>query len=199
MKFDCPRTCANAETCRFNKLFVALGNDVTVHSHTVKVRVELKDPESLRSAVEQMKGEWLGDGHHAMFSGQSADGFGFKLPGWRFPLVLDKAGELHFDDYNGSWGRRADIDVLKGEYTMVCATNAAIAQGWQVERSEAGLLIQHPSGGSLIVTAGGIIDANGFQGVGCHEAIMSLGMNTEWAQAKQEFGQIACEVQQGVG
>ena len=67
-------------------------------SHTVKVRVELRDRDSLARAVVALGGEVLGQGTHRLFAGPE-EGFGFKLKDWHYPLVLKENGELA---YSGS-------------------------------------------------------------------------------------------------
>jgi hypothetical protein len=196
LPFDCPRTCpSHAERwCRFRKLLHRLG-PVKVDSHTARIKVEFNDTDALRKAVEFLGGNWIGPGTHKLFEGPVA-GHGFNLPGWRFPLVLGSDGQLSYDDYRGAWGDVALIEKLRGEYIHAVAERAAQELGWPTERTTAGaLIVHHSSGGSLTVAPSGVIDANGFQGQGCHDAITALNLPLTEVQAKPEFGQVACEVQ----
>ncbi len=200
MKFDCDRTCPlyeRVDSCRFNKVFNKIG-PVVVNSHTVKVKCDFRDHDILAGAVRGMGGEVLGKGTHNLYSSNKATGFGFTLPNWKFPLVAEEGGQLAFDNYGGSWGNPADLERLKTEYVIATAEQAAMAQGWMTERNGETLTIHHPSGGSLTVTANGA-EANGFMGSGCHDALMSLNLPMSEFVAKPEFGQTACEIQQGVG
>lgn len=173
--FTCPRTCAFMELCRFQPILSAVGS-AGVYSHTVKVKVDMTDTETLRRAVEGMGGRWIGQGTHAMFAGQSATGLGFTLPNWRYPLTVDSAGELHYDDYHGSWGNVADLATLRAEYAFSRAETAAVEQGWQTERTADGLRVYHPSGGILDLSKTMLCETTGFIGSGCHDARLQLGL-----------------------
>jgi hypothetical protein len=193
--FACPRTCPGAGDfwCRFRLVLDVLG-PVRVNSHTARIAVEFRDPSTLTGAVQAMGGTWLGPGTHPLFSGPVA-GHGFQLPGWRYPLVLEASGELAYDDFNGHWGNVADLETLKGQYAMGAAEQAAQAQGWLCERSPQGLTIHHPSGGTMTVSATGQVDAVGFVGQGCHDAILTLGLPLTDVQAKPEYGAVQAAVQ----
>jgi len=168
-----------------------------VNSHTARIRVDYSDPAMLQAAVTALGGIWLGSGVHRLYEGDIA-GIGFTLPGWLYPVVLQENGELAYDDFNGVWGNPADLQRLQVAYTVATAERAALVQGWQCERTEAGLTIYHPSGGTLTVAAG-TVDANGFQGQGCHDAILALGMRLESLQSKPEYAQTAAQVMQASG
>lgn len=135
-------------------------------SHTVKVKVAFKDGDALGRAAIALGGTCLGQGQHQLFS-STETGVGIQLPGWRFPLVARADGTLAFDDFNGSWGNRADLDKLKQRYAIECARLAAESQGWMCQETGGELLIFHPDGGTLTVTADGKIDANQFEGESC--------------------------------
>ena len=138
-------------------------------SHTVKVKVELKDCAALARVVIAIGGSVLGEGTHALYAA-AEQGFGFTLPGWQFPLVLKDNGELAFDDYKGAWGKVSDIDKLKDAYALSVARSAAEQQGWLCEDQAGGLVIFHPDGGTLTVRPDGTVDAAGFEGCGCTNA-----------------------------
>jgi hypothetical protein len=142
-------------------------------SHTVKVKVELKDKSLLGTAVVEMQGTVLGEGTHRLYQGNET-GFGFTLPKWSFPLVLKDNHELAFDDYNGSWGDRADVEHLTQRYAIHAAKQAAEAQGWLTERVDGGLIIYHPDGGTLTVKPDGSVDAANFIGSACSDATAAI-------------------------
>jgi len=145
-------------------------------SHTVTISIELRDRIALAAAVLSMKGTVLGEGTHQGYQGMGMNnreaGFGFNLPGWRFPLVLRaEDNTLAFDDYNGSWGNRADIDTLKGLYAVQVARQKVTELGWQSEiQADGKLLIYHPDGGTFTVSETGVLDATGFIGKTCDVA-----------------------------
>jgi len=100
-------------------------------SHVVTIEVAYKDEAVLSDAVKELGGEVLGAGVHKLFSG-SVEGFGFRLPGWRYPLVLQVSGKLAYDDYGGHWGNVKDLDRLKQAYAGRLAVKAAVKQGWRL-------------------------------------------------------------------
>lgn len=157
-------------------------------SHTVKVKVQLSDTDSLSAAVIAMGGSLLGVASHKLYGG-NVQGFGFRLPNWRYPLVLQPSGELAYDDYNGRWGNVSDIDKLTGRYAIHRAHQAAEQLGWMAEFCAEGLRVYHPSGGTLVVTADQV-DALGFSGGACAQASQQLseamGKQVE-ATVKPEF------------
>lgn len=109
-----------------------------------------------------------------------------------FTLLWDFfAGGFGLEDVVG-----ADAKNLTDEYAVCVIERAAQQQGWQYERQGNAVTIYHPSGGTLTYTAG-TVDANGFHGQGCHEAILALGLPIENMQAKPEYTQTAALVQIG--
>jgi len=188
--FCCDRTCPLFEVvdlCRFQPVMRRIGR-VVVNSHTMKVDVEFRDRDAFGRAAERMGGEAIGPGRHELFerddeSGEIAahDGYGIRLPDWSFPLILSDDGQLLFDDYEGAWGNVADIETLKSHYAVEVARSAAEAQGWYCEDAADGsVVVYHPQGGTLTVTADGTVDANGFTGTGCHNPtdLISQAMGT---------------------
>ena len=189
--FDCDRTCPlfeRRDLCRFSPMFHRMGARQVVNSHTVNVKVEYRDLDALESAVGAMGGTVLGHGTHRLYQG-SETGFGFRLPDWRYPLVLRDDGSLAYDDYGGAWGNVSDLDGLRGRYAMEAARQAATQLGWIAEDCAEGLRVYHPSGGHLVVSADNV-EAFGFHGQGCHDASMALasamGKETR-ATAKAEY------------
>lgn len=224
LPFDCPRTCPayGDRWCRFNAVLSKIG-PVRVDSHTAKIKVEYTDPDQLRRAVERMGGIWYGAGHYDLHDTEQ-DGYGFRLPmkggfkphdklskywtqagpdeasHWYHPCVLRADGELAYDEYGGVWGDLAQLERLKAEYCFVTAEHAAGQQGWLTERTATGdLLIHHPSGGVLQVSAGGTLATSGFTGGACHEARLALGLPVEEGSIVEtgECSQVAAVIQEG--
>jgi hypothetical protein len=196
--FNCDRTCPMHKThwCRFNALFSKIGV-ARVHSHTVKIAVPYKDPRTLERACKTLGWKWLGYGKHSL-SENSVTGHGFMPETFLLPAVLDAEGELHFDTYEGSWGDQTKLDLLKSEYAIATAEQAAEELGWQTERTAEGLTVHHPAGGILTVSKEGVCETTGFIGSGCHEARESLHLAADGAaQNKPEYMQVAAQVQAG--
>ena len=201
-KFDCDRTCPLHERrdwCRFNPLFKLLGNVAAVNSHTIKVNVEFNDVEILRRVVEKMGGEWLGVKDHKLYD-RNVHGQGFRLPNWRFPLVLDQTGALSYDDFNGSWGDVRDLEGLKTGYASERVVKAAEQLGWHATVDGEGQTVVHnPNGGSVTVKADGSLEGAGFVGQACHDPMVQLAQavggvtemspNHEYYQAEVEAHQ----------
>lgn len=187
-RFACQRLCTPGDLCKFSAIFAAIGT-TRVMSHTVQVTVQIKDKGPLSAAILAMGGTVLGEGTHQLYSSSEA-GFGFKLPGWKFPLILRADNTMTFDDYHGQWGNPEDLKKLTGRYAIEAARTAADGQGWSSEDDdEGGLLIRHPSGGSLTVKRDGTVDAIGFIGSACDiAAVIEEAMGTPGEKAyKPEY------------
>jgi len=159
-------------------------------SETVTVETQFKDPAAFEAAVCALGGTVLGRGSHRLYQGNKA-GLGVKLPGWLYPLVLDDAGRLAYDDFKGAWGDVRMLDQLSAEYILGAAEQAAMSRGLMCERQALAsggsrLVIYHEGGRSVTVDVdqdvlgvqgGGSharIEAHGFQGVGCAEATQAI-------------------------
>lgn len=198
MPFDCDRTCPDFERrvdghfwCRFRPLLDRLG-PVKVHSHTALLKVEYTDPDALKIAVERMGGLWYGfDAKHDLFDTKQT-GWGFRLPMaeglhktadgrrfWYHPLVLRADGQLAYDSYGGEWGDVSQLETLKSEYAFAMTEKAALDLGWLTERVDGRLVVHHPSGGTLSVSADGKLETQGFVGGACHQAREALGLPVE--------------------
>lgn len=168
--FACPRTCPRFErvdVCRFMPILDALGTG-TVNSHTTKLNVQIRSKPALAAAALDLGGSVMGEGLHALYGMNRAEGYAVRLPGWRFPIVLTEAGELAFDAY-GNGAEAPRIGALTRAYVLAAAQEAAAESGWMVtDVTHESVTILHPSGGRLTVKADGTCDAVGFCGTDCH-------------------------------
>lgn len=90
-------------------------------SHIVKVKTQMKDGAIIEQACQQMGAQFQGRGVAQVYSTQR-EGLRVLLPGWKFPLVInEQTGEVHFDNYNGSWGSLAHLEKLTQTYTKLTA------------------------------------------------------------------------------
>ena len=170
LTFDCSRTCPQVSRaqCKFSPVFAPIGPSI-VNSHTTSVYIEFRSKDALQAAVEKLGGSVLGEGTYSLFSSRHT-GFAFKLPGWTYPIIAGKDGALHYDSYNGQWGNESDVRLLTGQYAIEAARQAALAQGWVAQDNSDGLLIYHPTGGTIQVKADGTVESSGFVGQGCDAA-----------------------------
>lgn len=195
MKFDCTRTCKLGHWCRFSLLLRAIG-PTRVNSHTATVKVSI-DPDTLSALVAELGGIALGVREHHLGFGNYATGHGWKIPSWVYgnlpcQLVLREGGSLIYDNANTDV-----VKALEAKFAIAKAETEARNLGWQTERTEAGLVVHHPAGGSITITAGGVVDAAGFVGRSCHEAVAALGVNVGDVVEKPEVTHTQQRVQEG--
>lgn len=156
-------------------------------SHTVTVKVQIKDKGPLAAAVEAMGGHVIGDGTHNLYDGNAETGFGFKLKGWRYPIILKEDGTMSYDDFGGRWGNTDDIRRLTAKYAIEAARHAANEQGWNSEDQHDGSLkIEHPTGAYMTVQADGTVEAFGFIGSACDvTSVIEEAMGTPGTKARK--------------
>ena len=106
-------------------------------SHIVKAKVEMKNETCLVKAIEYLGLENLGKKTHQLYGGQTAEGLGFKLSGWSYPVVVNTdTGEAKYDNYNGSWGKQIELDKLVQRYSIEAVTQQAELEGYNIEENE---------------------------------------------------------------
>ena len=170
--FDCDRSCPlyeRRDLCRFNALFAALGVTGEVNSNTTKLKVTFTDRAVIDLAMKSLGGECLGEGVHTLYGANQSKGIGYKLPAFRYPVVLEADGRFAFDTYlcAASIDRRDPLKAVRDRYAIEAAKKAARAQGWVVNMHRDTLTITHPSGGRMMLKEGSL-EAQGFAGKGCH-------------------------------
>ena len=86
-------------------------------SHVVEIKTEVKDA-AARSACQRLKLEPPSHGATRLFSGE-ATGLIVKLPNWQYPVVFDtNSGQAKYDNYNGRWGDRQQLDRFLQAYAV---------------------------------------------------------------------------------
>ena len=96
-------------------------------SHTAEVQVDIRPAQHLdclKRACRRVGAEYLGNGRHVLFDG-SHTGYGVKLKGWRYPMVIETGGDAKYDNYGGSWGDADQIQKLKQAYAAEVAHKEA--------------------------------------------------------------------------
>lgn len=75
------------------------------------------------------------------FSGE-VTGLAVRLPGWRYPVVSQpEKGQLHFDNFNGGWGDRGELDRLLQAYAVERSAWRAVLCGEPHKTAYAELLV----------------------------------------------------------
>lgn len=161
-------------------------------SHIVRMDVKMKDWEILAKAAQNIGAMILGSGTHHVF-GTRQTGFGVKLRGWNYPVVIDNLGMASLDNYGGSWGDMQEMTRLQEAYALAAAEKVCTEQGWYCEREVDKLTVYHPSGGTVVIEKNGTIEASNFVGASCTQATAeiekALGVENE-RTLKQEYGQV---------
>nr|WP_165253502.1 DUF1257 domain-containing protein [Paludisphaera soli] len=101
-------------------------------SHIVTIQTEVRDPEAVAAACRRLGLPEPVRGTAELFSGEAA-GLLVRLPGWRYPAVVDAAaGRILYDNYGGAWGERAQLDRFMQRYAVEKARIEARKRGHAV-------------------------------------------------------------------
>lgn len=106
-------------------------------SHITTVETEFKSFEAIQRACRRLGlAAPVKDTTVELFSGR-ATGTVVKLPGWRYPIVIDPAtGHAKYDNYGGRWGEAAKLDAFKQAYAIERTRIAAHAKGRSVRETK---------------------------------------------------------------
>ena len=94
-------------------------------SHIAKVEVKIKDIDAVRAACQEL-GLHLEEGQisEKVYDGTIKGNLSIKLPGWRYPMVIDtEKGEAAFDNYGGHWGNMAEFEKFQQQYSRQVTLN----------------------------------------------------------------------------
>jgi hypothetical protein len=109
-------------------------------SHIVQIKTEVRDPVAMGAAATRLRLPQPTQGTFKLFTTE-ATGWGVQLPRWRFPVVCDTAsGEVKYDNYQGQWGDRVELDRFLQSYAVEraklvarkaghCVTEQSLADG----------------------------------------------------------------------
>jgi hypothetical protein len=101
-------------------------------SHTSTIETKLTDRDALIAACTRI-GATFSEGEAKLFDRTKASGYIVKLPGWRYPVIIDKeTGEAKYDNYGGSWGKPEVLNSLKQEYATAVTKRQLARQGFRV-------------------------------------------------------------------
>jgi hypothetical protein len=84
----------------------------------VQIKTQVKDAAAVRAACQRLQLSEPAFGQAKLFSGTKI-GWIVQLPQWRYPIVCDlRTGQIDFDDYNGRWGERQQLDRFLQAYAV---------------------------------------------------------------------------------
>lgn len=97
-------------------------------SHTLSLQLSVTDLEALQAACPRVGAQYLGAGVWSHYS-KTCEGYGLKLAGWRYPVVIDQAGGVHYDNFEGRWGKIQRLNDLVAYYGLEAARSQAVMAG----------------------------------------------------------------------
>ncbi len=103
-------------------------------SHVAMIALEFRDREALAAAAAAC-GPPRGEDTVTFFDGTRVTGTVMRLPGWRYPVVIDGQGRLFYDHYEGRWGDPVHLHRFRQAYAEAATTRFAHARGYLVTRT----------------------------------------------------------------
>ena len=87
-------------------------------SHIVQIQTQVRDPAAVSVACRRLGLAAPVQETVRLFSGQET-GLAVRLPGWQYPVICDIAsGQLKFDNFEGHWGNRKELDRFLQAYAV---------------------------------------------------------------------------------
>lgn len=101
-------------------------------SHIVVIETKVHDAAALAAACRRLGLAEPVHGSVRLFNAD-ANGLSVKLPGWRYPIVVDPAsGSIKYDNYEGRWGDQEKLGLLLQMYAVEKAKIEARKKGHSV-------------------------------------------------------------------
>ena len=101
-------------------------------SHIVQIQTEVRDPVAIRAACQRLQLPEPVFGKFQLFTTQ-AQGWGIRLPEWRYPAVCDvNTASIAYDNYEGHWGDPLQLDRFLQGYAVEKAKLEARRKGHTV-------------------------------------------------------------------
>ncbi len=98
-------------------------------SHIVTIKTEVRDAAAVRAACRRLGLAEPTHGTVKLFSGE-ATGLAVQLPDWTYPVVCEtNSGQLKFDNFEGRWGDRKELDRFMQAYAVESAKQEARRRG----------------------------------------------------------------------
>jgi hypothetical protein len=103
-------------------------------SHVATITLEFRDPEALTDAAAAL-GLALARETVRFYDETRVTGTALRLPGWRYPVVINAHGQLFYDHYEGQWGDLGHLHRFRQAYAEAATRRFARAQGLRVTRT----------------------------------------------------------------
>lgn len=101
-------------------------------SHLVTIATKVHDPVAVAAACQRLNLAAPVQGTAELYSG-AATGLLVRLPGWKYPAVIDTlSGAVKFDNFEGVWGEQAQLDRFLQMYAVERAKQEARKKGYTV-------------------------------------------------------------------
>jgi len=101
-------------------------------SHVVTIVTKVQDPVAVAAACRRLGLAEAVYGSAKLFGGEVA-GLVVRLPDWVYPVVVDTAtGRIAYDDFEGRWGDRKQLDRFLQIYAVEKAKLEARRKGCSV-------------------------------------------------------------------
>lgn len=107
-------------------------------SHTTTIDVKLKDVNIIKKVCKKLNLPIEENAKVTFFDGKMEVGTKVQLPGWRYPICIKRSGEVLFDDYNGVWGDKKELNLLKQHYAVEKTKLVAIKNGYTFQEKQVG-------------------------------------------------------------
>jgi len=109
-------------------------------SHTSTVKTMLKDELAIRKACQRLGLTVPIQGVVKLYSTRES-GLLVQLPGWKFPIAINlETGVAMYDNYEGVWGKIAELDKFTQAYSQQVAMMQLGADGYTVDESTLNLV-----------------------------------------------------------
>ena len=103
-------------------------------SHVATIALEFRDPAALIEAAGVCRLD-LHPETVTFYDGTRVAGTALRLPGWRYPIVIDAEGHLHYDHYEGRWGDPVHLHRFRQAYAEAATARFARARGYVITRT----------------------------------------------------------------
>jgi hypothetical protein len=99
-------------------------------SHIVTINTKIHDPAAVSAACRRLSLAEPVQGTAELFSSE-ATGLLVRLPEWQYPVVIDTlTGTVRFDNFEGHWGNRVELDKFVQRYAVEKARIEATKRGY---------------------------------------------------------------------